>query len=130
MGLDFQPVAVHAHRHSNTFLPVHVIAALDDVDDLPVVGNCDSTSCIHRARHIFLVDHPAGHADDSPAVDRGHLGTRQTDQCGSDLITRGPLCLFDRTRDRLGGSTQIDHYPFTDPLRWLDANPQYPDLAG
>ncbi len=63
MGLHLQAVAVHADRHADAFLPVHVKAALDDVDDLAVVRDGDRPGGVHGAGNVVLVDDPPGNPD-------------------------------------------------------------------
>ena len=48
--LHFQTVAMHSDRHRNAVLPVDGEAALDDVDDLPVVRDGDRLGGIQRTQ--------------------------------------------------------------------------------
>ncbi len=67
--LHFQTVAVHSNRHRNTVLAVHREAALDDVDDLPVVRDGDRLGRIQCTDHVTLVDHLARDPGYAAAVD-------------------------------------------------------------
>ena len=57
--LDFQAIAVHADRHVNAILPIHVEAALDDMDDLAVMRDGHGPGRIHRPADIIRDRSPA-----------------------------------------------------------------------
>ncbi len=54
VGFHFQAVAVHADRHADAILSIHDKAALDDVNDLAVVGDGDGLGGIQGAGHVIL----------------------------------------------------------------------------
>ena len=58
MRLHFQAVTVHTERHADACLTIDIETALDDMDDLTVVGDGDRTGGIDSTRDIILVDHP------------------------------------------------------------------------
>ena len=90
--------------------PSTIKTALDDVDDLTVVGDGDRSGGIHGAADIILVDDAPGDAHHAAAVDRGDMRARQADQGGGDLQPGGALGLLDRAGDSLGGGPQVYHY--------------------
>jgi hypothetical protein len=116
VGFDFQAVTEHADRRVDAFLTVEIEAALDDVDDLAVVGDGHGARLVNGLVDILLLDDATGNTDDTAGVDRGDVRTGQADEGGGDLQTGGALGFFHRARDGLRGRRQIDDSTFTDPL--------------
>ncbi len=115
--------------HADAVLPVHDEAALDDVDDLAVVGDGDGLGGVQGAGDVVLIDHPARNAHHAPAVDRGNVRAGQADQGRGDLQAGRTLGLLYRAGNRLGGSGQVDDGAFADSLGRFDAHPQDAQVA-
>ena len=124
MRFHFQPKTVHAHRLADAILAVNREAALDDMNDLAVVGDGDRLCGIQRPIDVFLVDHAARNADDPVTVDRRNLRASQADQRTVDFETRSAFRFFNGSADAFRGCTHVGCHAFADPLGRLNANPE------
>ncbi len=68
VGFVPQDGAVHAHRRLNAFLAVQGESALDNVDDLTVLGMAMGASLINGAVNISLFHNAAGDADNAERI--------------------------------------------------------------
>ena len=85
MRFHFHTVAVHSDGSADAVLSIHHKTALDDVDDLAVVGNGNCLGSFQCAGNIQFVDDAAGNAYYAAAVDRGNMRTCQADQRRGDF---------------------------------------------
>ena len=112
MRLHLEPAAGHTDRILDALLAVDHVAAGNDMDDLPVVGNGYGPGRIDHTGDVVLADLPvgAGHRDHAPAVLAEHVGARQPDEGSLDLVSAHPLGGVDRVRDAAHGLLHVDHH--------------------
>jgi hypothetical protein len=71
---------MHTQRHADAILPVNGKAPLDHVDNLTIVWDGDRSRRIDCPSNVVLVDRVTDNSNYAPAVYRGDMGSRQTDQ--------------------------------------------------
>jgi len=70
MRFHFQPEPMHAHRLADAVLPVDDESALDDVDNLAVMGDSHRLGGIQGTVDVIIIDHPTRNTHHAAAVHR------------------------------------------------------------
>src|SRR5215216_6960528 len=115
---------MHALRVANAILSIHGEAALDNVDDLAVMGDRHGARLFHSMGEIILLDDVPVDGCRASAIHGGHMRARHADECRGNLHARRGLRLLDGARDRLRGNCQVNDHAFLDSLGGFDANTQ------
>src|SRR6266478_6827317 len=118
MRLHLQAEAGHAKGVLNAFLPIHDIAAWNDMDHFAVRRNGNRSRNLYRSADIVLDDIPVAWRDRHEALTvlRTNMAACDTHiRCG-DLFSREAFCTIERRGNGSDRLLDIHHHPTAQPL--------------